>query len=163
MPNTEGSQTGARAMSTEGSAPKGQEKMMERHFVTFYSPGTFVPEQTTQEIGDWNVDEAVTRARGIKERHGATPYCFRFSTRRRGPDDLDSKQAATSGFYFLGGRVLTLADVELRNDPSDRVLISNMRNNDITRVVENTNSWKVTVPLRDNDVVLALESSGGHP
>ena len=54
---------------------------MQRHFVTFYSPGTIVAETTTREIDSWNVDDAVAMSRFIQERYGARPYGFRFSTR----------------------------------------------------------------------------------
>lgn len=70
---------------------------IEKNFVTFFSPGTFVHEETTKEIDNWNVDEARDMARGIVERHGATPFAFQFSTRRREEDDLDSKVVSHSG------------------------------------------------------------------
>lgn len=54
---------------------------MEKHFVIFYSPGTFVHETTEKEIAAWNTQAAMDMARGIKERYGATPYGFQFITR----------------------------------------------------------------------------------
>lgn len=127
---------------------------MQAHFVTFYSPGTLFPEETTKPIDTWNVEAALLLAAAITERHGAKPYAFAFSTRSRGPNDLDSKVTARSHFYFLGGKILTRADIAARNDPSDEILLKNMEYSDIPRVVENTNSWKVTVPLGPQDVVL---------
>ena len=56
---------------------------MKAHFVTFYSPGTFVAETTTKPIPSWDVDLAVAMASDIRERHGALAYGFRFSTRAR--------------------------------------------------------------------------------
>lgn len=56
--------------------------------------------------------------------------------------------------YYLGGKILTLKDVEARNDPGDRILISNMRGNDLDRVIENCNSWKVTQPFLKGDEVV---------
>ena len=64
---------------------------MKKHFVTFFSPGTFVSETTEKEIDSWDVEKAKELARSIKERHGATPYGFRFITRSRNDDELDSK------------------------------------------------------------------------
>lgn len=128
---------------------------MKKHFVTFYSPGTFVHEETTKEIESWNVDQAVAMSKEIKERYGATPFGFRFKTRERGQKDFDSKQTAESGWYFLGGKIRTRAQVEADNDPKEEILRSNMRGNNIAAVIENTNSWKVTVPFDEiNDVVL---------
>ena len=102
---------------------------MKKHFVTFYSPGTMVAEGTTLPIEEWNVDRAVEMAKGIVERYGATPYGFRFSTRARTEDDLDSKVVEQSGMYFLGGKIETLEEVEARNDPNEAILRSNMRGN----------------------------------
>ena len=83
---------------------------MKKHFVTFLSPGTFVAEESTKPIDSWDVDKAVKMARSIKERHNARPYGFQFSTRERGPDDLDSKVTKQSGVYWLGGKVETRPD-----------------------------------------------------
>ena len=128
--------------------------MLEQHFVTFFSPGTIVSEETTKPIESWNVNEAATMARDIMERHNATPFAFQFSTRRRNDDELDSKTVATSGRYFLGGTVLTLEQVKARRNPDDRTLISNMETNGYERIIENCNSWKVVQPLGADDIVL---------
>ncbi len=125
---------------------------VQKHFVTFYSPGTFVAEESTKSIDGWCVETARAMIPTIKERYGAVPYGFRFTTRSRGPDDLDSKQTATSPFYWLGGTVETLAEVELREPGS--ILASNMRCNNLSRVITNNNSWRWTQPLSENDVVL---------
>lgn len=127
---------------------------MKQHFVTFYSPGTFFAEETTKPIDEWDPEAAIIMAEGIVERHGAKPYGFAFSTRERGGADLDSRQTAKSGMYFLGGRIETLEEVEARNDPKERVLRSNMRGNGWDRIVVNDNSWRTVQPLRDGDVVL---------
>jgi hypothetical protein len=128
--------------------------MMQKHFVTFYSPGTFVAEQTERPIDSWNVEEASEMAHAITERYGAKPYGFQFTTRCRGDGDLDSKEIARSPFYHLGGRVETLAEVEARNDPKEETLRFNMRGNGYDRIVVNDNSWRSTRPLGETDVVL---------
>lgn len=129
-----------------------------KHFVEFLSPGTFVAESTRKPIDSWDVEAAKEMARGVKERHGACPYGFRFLTYSRGPDDLDSKQAARSHMYFLGGEVRTLEDVERDNLPGEDILRSNMRCNDYKRIITNCNSWKWTQSLEDDDVVLDFAS-----
>lgn len=128
---------------------------MKQHFVTFCSPGTFVSETSQSPIASWDVNEAKKMAKGIKERHGATPYGFYFSTRGRWDEDLDSKVIATSPMYYLGGKIETLEEVKARNDPKEEILRWNMENNRYNRILINTNSYKSTFPLKDEDIVLA--------
>lgn len=130
---------------------------MEKHFVTFYSPGTFVSETTERSIDSWDVATAIEMARAVTERHGATPYGFRFTTRGRADDELDSRVIAKSNFYYLGGRIETLADVEARNDPKERILRENMRGNGWDRIIINDNSWRFTAGLNPDDVVLDVD------
>lgn len=127
---------------------------MKKHFVVFYSPGTFVSEMTEKEIDSWDIEKAKELARAIKERHNATPFGFRFITRSRKDDELDSRLSASSGMYYLGGKVRHLDFIILENNPDDQILISNMKMNGWDRVVTNTNSWKITQPLEEDDVVL---------
>lgn len=129
-----------------------------KHFVSFYSPGTFCSEVSVEEVPRWDIELAQKRARGIKERYGATPYGFSFHTKERGEDDFDSKVTKKSPMYYLGGKVLTLADVEARNDLKDETLLWNMRVNGYKRIIENTNSWKFVGELKDDDVVLEWEN-----
>lgn len=127
---------------------------MEKHFVEFASPGTFVSESTAKEIDSWDVAKAMDMAHEINERYNAKPYGFRFITRSRGDKDLDSKVTKTSGFYYLGGRIRTLADVERDNLEGEEILRTNMRMNDIKLVIENNNSWKFTAEFTDKDTLL---------
>lgn len=127
---------------------------IKQHFVTFYSPGTFVHETNEEPIAFWDVDLAVEMAKRIVQRYNARPYGFRFSTRGRDSQDLDSKEIASSGMYYLGGKIQTIEEIEARNDPSERILRDNMRSNGWNRCLVNTNSWKWTSPLEDGDVVL---------
>ena len=126
----------------------------QQHFVRFYSPGTFVAEMTEKPIASWDVGAATEMARSVKERHGAVPYGFRFVTRARADDELDSREVASGPMHYLGGRVETLADVEARNDPKEEILRSNMRFNGWDRIIINDNSWRWTQPLEKDDVVL---------
>lgn len=127
---------------------------MQKHFVTFYSPGTFVAETTEKPIDSWDVEKAVEMAQGITERYGAKPYGFRFSTRSRDADELDSRVTATSPMYYLGGKVETLEQVKARATSKDHVLVMNMEINGYGRIVTNDNSWRWTQPLGADDVVL---------
>jgi len=128
---------------------------MKKHFVTFYSPGSFVSEETTKEIDEWSTKKAIEMADAITERYNAKPYGFQFKTRERTDDELDSKITEKSNMYYLGGEVFTLAEVKARNDPSDRILISNMECNGYDRIIVNNNSWQFTAPLDDGDIVLS--------
>lgn len=125
-----------------------------KHFVTFYSPGTFCAEESTKPIESWDTAVALRMASSVTERHNAKPYAFTFTTRSRGDSDLDSKVTARSPLYYFGVKVETLAEIEARRDPNDRILIANMRGNGWPRVVTTTSGWKATMPLRDGDVVL---------
>jgi hypothetical protein len=127
---------------------------VEKHFVTFYSPGTFVAETTAKQIDSWDVNAAVEMAHKVTERYGATPYGFRFSTRTRGPDDLDSVESACSPMHYLGGKVETLDEVKARATDKDQMLIANMEGNGWNRIITNDNSWRFTQPLHDDDIVL---------
>jgi hypothetical protein len=130
---------------------------MKKHFVTFFSPGTFFAEQTTKPIESWDVDAAVKMARTVKERYNARPYGFQFSTRERGHDDLDSKVTKKSVMYYLGGKVETLKEVEARNDPKEDILRSNMRGNGWDKIIVNDNSWRSVQPLEKGDKVLDVK------
>jgi hypothetical protein len=125
-----------------------------QHYVTFYSPGTFVAEMDTHEIDKWDADEAVEMSSMIAQRHGARPYGFRFITRSRGENDMDAKQTDQSPMYFLGGVVQTREEVLAGTDPADRILRSNVESNDWAGIITNTNSYRITQPLNEGDVVL---------
>jgi hypothetical protein len=127
---------------------------LKRHFVTFYSPGTFVAETSEKPIDKWDVKTAVEMARSITERYGATPYGFRFSTRERKPDELDSKVAKSSGMYFINCKVLTVEDIVNQRNPKNEILIGNMRHNGWDRVVQTKKGWVFTLPLGKDDIVL---------
>lgn len=129
---------------------------IEKHFVTFYSPGTFVAETTEKEIDNWDIEQATAMAENITERYGARPYAFQFSTRSRSETDLDSHVSSTSGMYYLPHcKVETIDDVRQRADPNERILLSNMECNNWPKIVSATEGWKWTQPLEDGDVVLA--------
>lgn len=129
---------------------------MKRHFITFMSPGTFVPEQTRKPIGSWDVEVGIRMSKEITERHNSKPYGFYFTTRERGVDDFDSKQTQISPMYFLGGKIETVDEIEARGLAGEKILLSNMKGNGYDRVIVNTNSWQITLPLNADDVVLEV-------
>jgi len=127
---------------------------MRKHFVIFFSPGTFVAETTQKPIESWDIDKAVKMSREITERYNAKPYGFCFVTRERKPRDLDSEEVERSTMYYLGGEVITLDELKAQNNSEYRILIENMECNGWNRVVVNKNSRKWTQPLNDGDTVL---------
>ena len=128
---------------------------MKAHFVTFYSPGTFVAETTTKPIPSWDVDLAVAMSADILERHAARPYGFRFSIRERADDELDSKTVAQGPMHYIGGKVETIDDVRQRALPSESILLGTMERNGWDRIWTSTQGWKWTQPLNADDVVIA--------
>lgn len=127
---------------------------MKKHFVTFYSPGTFLAETTEKPIRSWSIPTAKKMAAQVVERYGAVPYGFRFSTRTRGKDDLDSKVTERSPFYFINCKIETLEEIEQRADPKESTLLANMKCNGWDRVATTTKGWRWTQPVDDTDVVL---------
>jgi hypothetical protein len=133
----------------------------EKHFVSFYSPGTMFAEQTSREIDAWSPALACKMAQEIVERHASKPYGFRFETRlvsdpiddgRGGKLSVDSKKIAESGTYFITGEVIRLDDIP--DTQENNILRSNMRCNDYPIVVENRNSWKSVQPFGEGDSIV---------
>ncbi len=129
---------------------------MKRHFVEFMSPGTFVCEVTTRPIETWDVEVAVKMAEDIVERYNATPFGFRFITRERGMEDLDSHITSRSGMYYLEGRIDRVADIEARARDDERTLLLNMKVNGWDEVFVNTKGYQWVVPLHPGDTILKV-------
>lgn len=136
---------------------------MRKHYVTFYSPGTFVAESSTLEIDSWDTAKAVAMSETIVARYNARPYCFVFSTDivvddvpdgEGGTLKVEPKEVDRSGFYFLGGRLETYDDVVARNDEKESILRSNMRNNEHWIVCINDNSYRSTVPFEEDSCIV---------
>ncbi len=135
---------------------------MHKHFVTFLCPGTLFSEDITKEIESWDIDKAIEISKDIMARHSSKPYGFYFSTKARNEDDLDSKVTSKSGMHYLGGEIFTLDQIKAKNDPSDKILISNMECNHWDRVIENRNSWKITLPFTDKDTLIEVKNHNEH-
>ena len=133
-----------------------KEIRMKANFVTFFSPGTFVNEESTMPIKYWDTDEALKIARGVTERYNAKPFGFQFFTKERGENDLDSKVTEKSHMYYIGGIIKNKSDVA-KEYGEDSVLYQNMVCNKFDRIVENNNSWKVVQRLLKGDVVLDVK------
>lgn len=141
----------------------------EEHFVTFTSPGTFFCEESSVVIDTWNIARAVEISKTITERHGATPFAFKFGTRlvavesledgRGGTLDVAPREIACSCRHFLGGQIYEYSDVEASQDPAvfgrtPDMLLSNMRSSGWPFVLINNNSYRSTQPFEETDVVV---------
>ena len=141
----------------------------EKHYVDFYSPGTFFDERSSQPIGAFgDVGAAIEMAKSVEERYSAKPYGFRFGTyleadpipdERGGTLQVEPKRIAQSGTYFINGRLRKYDEVVADNDPKESILRSNMRCNQMCIVVETRNSWKHTTSFDENDFV--VNDAGG--
>jgi hypothetical protein len=129
-------------------------------YVTFYSPGTLFSESTRVKITARDTIKSIAkRAAKIKERYGATPYAFDIETVSEGSVKVggkkyraDPKMLARTGMHFLTGKVLTLKDIP--DTQEFNILRSNMKCNGWKAVVENTNSYRATLPFEKEDVVV---------
>jgi hypothetical protein len=82
--------------------------MMTRHYVTYYMPGTLMPETTSREVDSW--DSSMAREKALRT-GWRRPFCFEFTTRERQDDEFDSRETARSKRFYLGGEVIALADI----------------------------------------------------
>lgn len=130
---------------------------MKKHFVKFMSPGTFCAEETVREIDSWDANKAILMAKEIIERHNSKPYGFKFFTRERTDDELDSKITQTSGTYYINGKIETLEEIKAKGDPNNRILISNMECNGWDAVVTTYSPWKWTQPFGKDDKVVIVD------
>ena len=94
--------------------------MMKQHFITFLYPGVFFPEEATQAVESWDPAPWQNWEASLSYR----PFAFYFTTRERGDADLDSRQTAKSGRYYLGGEVIHLSN--LPEDEAHSILRSNI-------------------------------------
>jgi len=136
-------------------------KPKRKHFVEFFSPGTFQAEYSTRSIPSWSIAKAIKLSKKVIERHGAKPYGFQFVTcicadpipdGEGGKLKVVSKEVKRSGMHYLGGEILKFDDVP--NTKENKILRSNMECNDMPVLVVNNNSWKWTAEFKKDDVVV---------
>jgi hypothetical protein len=141
---------------------------MRKHQVTFYSPGTFMSEQSTYPIDSWDTVKAVEISETVVERYNAKPYGFVFTTQIVADDVPDGeggtlavtpKVVESSGIHFLGGRLETYDEVVKRNFPDEEILRDNMKYNGMWIVRVNTSGWKSTMPFTEKDCVVDSEGT----
>ncbi len=136
------------------------------HRVEFLSPGTFMSEATSKAIREWDSVEAVAMSKGIEERHGATPYGFRFKTYITHdpiPDGhgdflkVEPKVVAKSGIYYITGTIRSIEQVVADDIADEMILRSNMLCNHVAYIICNTNSYRTTMEFEAEDYVVDLD------
>lgn len=139
-----------------------------KHYVTFYSPGLLFAESSSLPIDSWDTRAAVGLAEGIRERHGARPYGFKFETRieadpvsdgHGGTLDVQSKTTRESGMHFLGGTLDRYDDVKARALRTDEILLSNMRCNGYWIVCVTTDGYKATNHFAEGDSIVGADGA----
>lgn len=116
-----------------------------RHYVEFLYPGIIVSETSVKELKEGERDN-------IQMPDGAFGYRF-FEVMETKTDDgevLKSKRRNVSNWYYEGKK-LSLVDVETLY-PKEKILISNMRNNNWMYVVKT--KFGQFIPFLEGDVVL---------
>lgn len=121
--------------------------MLSKNFVRYLFHGTIVSEDRLVDISDCNIDKAWDGAAQFVRR----PFAFQFETHSREDHELDSKRTAKSPRYYLGGTILTAAEILAGTDPRQEILRGNVRCNDIKRVLVTGGAH---FPLEDDAVVL---------
>jgi len=118
-----------------------------QHYIEWMYPGIISTDTSSEKI-DHRDPQRVDK---MKER----VFAFRFFDRTVvDGEELLGKDKNPSGIYYLGGSVMTLAEVKDKygDDPDKRILISNMENNGYDRIV--MTKFGQSMPLNDQDRVI---------
>jgi len=137
------------------------------HYAEFLSPGTFISECSEVKLSAWDVKEAVEKAKGIKERYGATPYGFRFLTRlEAGPVKagktrlkVEAKDLRRSGIHFITGEIRTAAQVLAGKGKDEEILRFNVKANKLPAIIVNRNSYLATMEFQKDSVLVDWEGN----
>lgn len=122
-------------------------------YAEYLMPGSFFPEETTKELEQRSVEEAITKA-------PESAFCFVLYDRDYVP--LDESQAKVvgkvevagpvkneSGRYYLGGKVYTVAQLK-KAYPDKDILISNIEGNGYTHAIQtHLGNWQHFEPDKD--------------
>lgn len=112
--------------------------------VRFYSPGTFVAEDNIILFDKRNLKDIYEYSKHITQRYGAIPYAFKIQ---------DEK-----GYYFLNCRIEDYYTIAARNDPTEEILLWNMRCNHWPKVAKTTIGYSWTQPFESDDSLIVEEN-----
>lgn len=114
--------------------------------VKFSSPGTFIAEQSTQEIEGKNkkdiIKKAMVAASTIVERHNSIPFCFHI-------------KGDNNTYYLPHCKKILLKDIPKTKE--NAILISNCESNGWSAVIQTTKGWKYTLPFTKDCILLGDE------
>ena len=139
-----------------------------KHYVVFYSPGTFFAEISQREISEWDTRKAMVLAAEVRERHDARPYGFRFETRIVADDVPDgeggtmpstSKTVEKSGMHYINGKVETLEQVKACATKDDDILVGNIERNGYKKLVTTANGYGWTQPYEPGQCVVDADGT----
>jgi pantothenate kinase len=118
-------------------------------YVEFLYPGIMVSETSSKEVKSRDISE-------IEIPGGA--YALKFYDIEYNEVNIDNKvfkdetkRCRETGWQYLGGEVLSLADVK-KKMPTEKILISNMEGNKIKKVVKT--KFGQCMPMEKNDCVI---------
>jgi hypothetical protein len=117
---------------------------MLKHYVEFLYPGILFSDTSEDEVETRDIHKLE-----IPE----YSFGFRFFDREQTILDgevLTGKSKNYSNWYYYG-KVMTIDDVK-EQEPDQRILISNMENNDYKRIVRT--KFGQSIPVQDEDVVI---------
>lgn len=120
---------------------------MIKHYVEFFYPGIIVDESSSREVAERTVE-------GLKwpqYAHSAHFYSREETEGEHGT--MHGPAFDRSPFYHRQGKLYTVEDVE-REFPSERILIQNMRSNQIKYVIRHPEGlWR---EFRDGDQICTV-------
>jgi len=104
--------------------------MRRRTYIEFFLPGLVLSDTDAIEVTPKTLAN-------LPVPKNAFAFCYYHILETEAPDGtvLKSDRLGVSGRYYIGGRVLTLADVK-QEMPGERILIDNMEGNGWDRVIQ---------------------------
>lgn len=117
---------------------------MQQHHVTYLFPGSFFSEESSRKVSAWDVAEALKDIPKLSDTYPPA-FCFYFSTMRREDDEMNGKQVAKSGRYYLGGKVYEYD--ELPQGKENEILRLNIQHYDGKRAIKTSaGNWQPFLP-----------------
>ena len=111
--------------------------------VTFYTPGSFMPNESTKEVPGLDTEQIAAMA--PKNAYSFIVQEFIEKTTTVDGEDLKKTEAAGQAHrYYIGGKLYTVDELKAEfTDDSKSTLISNMEGNDWPKVILcRTGNWQ---------------------